>query len=379
MRMISLLMLSLLLSGCEMTPKQARRELVESGYSYARDSFAECIAQADSVGLELFLLAGMDPSATTGGYSMLEHADGDAHMVAGLLRAGADPNGSGGVSTPLIRAVGKSGNAAVRLLLQAGAHADLANGTGRTPLMAAADRGDTTSARLLLAAGAAANARSRLGVSALSLAQREGHVVLAELLRQAGARQTDGPDLEALMDPGSLDQQAPERYQVTFQTSVGSFRIEVIRTWAPHGADRFYNLVGNGFFDEQRFFRVVRDRLVQFGLHGRPEVAGRWYEATIQDDPVTETNAPGTLSFASGGQAHSRTTQLFINLADNTDLDKAGLAPFGRVVEGLETVRQIQARYGELPEQERILSEGNEYLLKDFPELDSIQQARLIP
>ena len=378
MRIASLVLLSLLLSGCEKTPKQARGELADMGYSYGRSEFAECVARADTAALALFLLAGMDPDVTTGGYSMLEHADGNPDMVAPLLLAGANPDGGGGVSTPLIKAVGKGSDRSIRLLLAAGAQLDLPDGTGRTALMVAASRGDTTSARLLLAAGATANIRSRLGATALSLARREGHTTMTQLLQQSGAQdEMAGPNLEALMDPESLVEQAPEVYQVAFETSAGSFRIEVLREWAPRGADRFYNLVQNGFFDDQHFFRVVRDRLVQFGLHGQPDVASRWYRSSIQDDPVTRSNRRGTLSFASGGK-HNRTTQVFINLTDNGDLDQSGLAPFGRVVEGLETVTEIQARYGELPEQERSLSQGNEYLLRSFPELDVIEQARLV-
>ena len=378
MRITSLLLITLLVAGCEKTPKQARGELVDMGYSYGRSDFAACVAKADSAGLALFLLAGMDPNATNGGYAMLEHADGNPDMIARLLQAGANPDGAGDVTTPLIKSVGKGSDRAVRLLLAAGAQPDLADGTGRTALMVAAEHGDTTSARILLAAGAAVNVRSRLGATPMSLALHEGHTAVADLLRQAGANEAGGANLEALMDPERLDAQAPEDFQVAFQTSVGAFRVEVIREWAPLGADRFYNLVANSFFDDQRFFRIVRGRLVQFGLHGQPEVAGRWYQATIQDDPVTETNVTGTLSFASGGE-HSRTTQVFINLSDNADFDQAGLAPFGRIVDGFETVRKIQARYGELPAQEGILSGGNEYLLGDFPELDSIETARLVP
>ncbi|MDA0336062.1 MAG: ankyrin repeat domain-containing protein, partial [bacterium] len=335
MRITGTILLLLLLSACDMSPKQARRELIDRGYRYERGSFADCVARGDTTGLAMFLLAGMDVNVTTGGYSMLEHADGNPDMVARLLQAGADANGSGGVTTPLIRAVGKGSDRAVSLLLAAGAQPDLADGTGRTALMVAAESGDEAAVQLLLAAGAAANARSRLGTTALSLAHSAGHTAVVALLQQAGAVATDGPNLEALMDPKNLNKQAPERFEAAFETSAGPFRVEVVRSQAPQAADRFYNLVANGFFDDQRFFRVVRGRLVQFGLHGQPDVAARWYEATIPDDPVAGTHATGTLCFASGG-ANSRTTQIFINLVDNTDFDGAGLAPFGRVIDGLE-------------------------------------------
>lgn len=373
----TLLLVLLTVANCEMTPKQARREVIDMGYSYGRADFAKCVTKADTTGLRLFLLAGMDPNTTTSGYSMLEHADGDADIIEQLLQAGADANGGGGVSTPLIKAVEGGSERAIQALLQAGAQPDLADGTGRTPLMAAASRGDETSARLLLSAGADASGRSRLGATALSLAQREGHAELVELLRQAGATTSAGPNIEALMDPESLTEQAPDQYRVSFQTSAGDFQVDVNRTWAPIAADRFFNLVSNGFFADQRFFRVVRDRLVQFGLHGQPDISGRWYEAGLKDDPVQESNTLGTLSFASGGQPNSRTTQIFINLSDNADLDNAGLVPFGRIVEGLQTLSGIHDGYGEIPEQERILSEGNEYLQHNFPELDVIKQVRL--
>lgn len=375
--MAIVLALVLLVTACDMTPKQARREIVEMGLRYDKASFAECVAKGDSVCLDLFLLAGMDPNTTTTGYTMLEHADGDAVMVARLLQAGAWPD-SGGVSTPLIVAITNGGEAAVDLLLSAGADAGLADGTGRTALMAASERGDHTLVNLLLTAGANINARSRLGATALSLARGEGHDELAALLRAAGAVEAGGANLEALMDPASLNRQAPERFEVGVQTSAGDFRVEVVRQWAPHGADRFYNLVTNGFFDQQRFFRVVRDRLVQFGLHGQPEVSARWYEASIPDDPASQSNKVGTLVFATGGSPDSRTTQVFINLEDNVDFDSTGLTPFGRVTQGLDVVSNLYAQYGELPQQARILSQGDDYLDRNFPRLDTILQARLI-
>lgn len=383
--MAVLLAIILLATGCEMTPKQARRELIDMGLRYDKASFAECVtpkkkpgteAHADTVCLDLFLLAGMDANTTTAGYTMLEHAEGNPVAVARLLQAGAAPD-SGGVSTPLIVAVTRGQNVTVQLLLAAGASVNLADGTGRTPLMAAAERGDTTLVGLLLRGGADVGARSSLGASALSLARGAGHDGLVALLQQAGAVDSGGPNLEALMDPGSLARQAPARFDVEVQTTAGDLRVQVIRSWAPHAADRFYNLVTNGFFDDQRFFRVVRGRLVQFGLHGQPEISARWYQATIADDPVTESNKAGTLVFADGGSAGSRTTQIFVNLADNPDLDRAGLAPFGRIVGGLDVVSRIHADYGELPDQARILTEGNQYLQRSFPQLDAIVRMRL--
>ncbi len=372
-----LLVLALLLVACDMTPKQARREVVDLGYSYNKTSFAACAAKADSVCLDLFLLGGMDPNTVSAGYTMLEHAAGRPVAVTRLLRAGAAADG-GEVSTPLIQAITAGHSDGVRLLLAAGANAGLADGTGHTPLMAAADKGDSTSARLLLTAGADPNARSRLGATPLALARGQGHAGLVDLLRQAGAVDATRPNLQALMAPATLDARAPDRFEVEFATSAGDFRVEAVRAWAPFGADRFYNLVRHGFFDEQRFFRVVRQRLVQFGLHGQPDVSARWYDATMPDDPAAQANRAGTMVFADGDGPDSRTTQIFINLTDNPDLDQAGMTPFGRIVAGLDVVAGIEAEYGQLPRQERIVKEGNDYLRLQFPRLDTIRQARLV-
>ena len=118
-------------------------------------------------------------------------------------------------------------------------------------------------------------------------------------------------------------------------------------------------------------------RLVQFGLHGVPEIAARWYDATLPDDPVQFGNSRGTLAFASEETAHSRTTQIFVNLSDNDDFDRMGLVPFGRIIQGIGVIDQIHAEYGELPEQNRIIREGNDYLARNFPSLDRIEEARL--
>jgi peptidyl-prolyl cis-trans isomerase A (cyclophilin A) len=193
----------------------------------------------------------------------------------------------------------------------------------------------------------------------------------------------------ALLDPQNpaMNETAPATYKVLFSTSKGDFTIEVTRDWAPRGADRFYNLVKNNFFDETRFFRVIRDPrpfMVQFGISGDPAIAAKWQPANIQDDPVTQSNTRGKISFATAGP-NTRTTQVFINYADNTPLDGYGFAPFGTVIEGMEIVDQLHADYGEGapqgrgPNQGRVQSEGNAYLTKDFPNLDYIKTARLAP
>ena len=182
---------------------------------------------------------------------------------------------------------------------------------------------------------------------------------------------------EKLMHPDSLDEQAPETFQVRFETTQGPFVVEVKRAWAPKGADRFFNLVKNGYYDDLRFFRVVPNFVVQFGIHGDPSVAGVWREARINDDPVKESNKTGYLTFATAGP-NTRTTQLFISLKDNTGLDRQGFAPFGQVVDGMTVVEKITAEYGERPNQGRIQSEGNAYLQREFPKMDYIEKATIL-
>jgi peptidyl-prolyl cis-trans isomerase A (cyclophilin A) len=177
------------------------------------------------------------------------------------------------------------------------------------------------------------------------------------------------------------DKTAPEIFQVKFQTSKGDFIIEAHRDWAPRGADRFFDLVRAGFFDDSRFFRVRAGFIVQFGIAGDPAVATSWKEKTIADDPVRESNTRGLVTYAMTGPG-ARTTQLFINLADNSRLDREGFAPIGRVIEGMEKVDQLYAGYGEEAgggmrggKQERLFAEGNRYLDREFPKLDKILKA----
>jgi peptidyl-prolyl cis-trans isomerase A (cyclophilin A) len=246
--------------------------------------------------------------------------------------------------------------------------------------MAAADRGKEEIVHILLAAGAQVNARSEQGHTALGEARTKGHQSLAALLVAAGAdERLVGMTLKALLEPERLVEQAPARYEVVFETSAGPFAVAVERVLAPRGADRFYNLVKNGYFDAQRFFRVVQGWLVQFGIHGTPEVAAKWYGATIADDPVAGHNKRGALTFADGSGANSRSVQIFINLDNNAKFDRMGLVPFGAVVgDGMQVVDVLNSQYGETPEQERLVKEGNEYLQKHFPALDYIVTARLV-
>ncbi len=183
----------------------------------------------------------------------------------------------------------------------------------------------------------------------------------------------------ATLDPRSpaLQVKAPDTFSARFETSAGAFTVQVTRAWAPGGADRFYNLVKNGFFDGTRFFRVIPGFVVQFGLSGDPAVSARWHTASIPDDPVEQHNLRGTITFATAGP-NTRTTQLFINFANNVKLDGQGFAPFGRVVDGMGVVDRIYSGYGERPDQGVIETQGSAYLATRFPRLDSIAKATIV-
>ena len=185
-----------------------------------------------------------------------------------------------------------------------------------------------------------------------------------------------------LANPAALNEPAPATYNVQFDTSKGAFVVEVHRDWAPNGADRFYNLVKNGFFDSARFFRVISGFMVQFGINGDPKLSAVWREARIKDDPVKKSNARGAITFATAGP-DTRTTQVFINYADNSRLDGQGFAPFGTVTSGMDVVDKLYNGYGEGapsgqgPAQDRIQREGNAYLTSQFSKLDYIKKATI--
>jgi peptidyl-prolyl cis-trans isomerase A (cyclophilin A) len=186
------------------------------------------------------------------------------------------------------------------------------------------------------------------------------------------------PNVEKLMNPAQMNETAPDKFQVKFDTSKGEFIVEVTRAWAPNGADRFYNLVKNGYYDNCRFFRVVERFMAQFGINGDPKLNTVWSSARIQDDKVKQSNARGYITYAMAGP-NTRTTQLFINFADNSFLDSQGFPPFGKVKKGMDVVDSIYNTYGEKPDQGRIQMEGNAYLEKNFPNLDYIKSATLVP
>ena len=189
---------------------------------------------------------------------------------------------------------------------------------------------------------------------------------------------------QSLGNPAALKEQAPAVYKVEFDTSKGPFVVEVHRDWAPNGADRFYNLVKNGFYDNTRFFRVIEGFMAQFGVNGDPKVSAVWRESRIKDDPVKVSNKRTFVTFATAGP-NTRTTQIFISYGDNSNLDSQGFSPFGQVVSGMKVVDSLYSGYGEGapggrgPNQTRVQSEGNAYLASSFPNLDYVKKATIVP
>jgi len=189
----------------------------------------------------------------------------------------------------------------------------------------------------------------------------------------------------ALLNPSdkSWSQPAPAVFKVTLDTTKGLVVIEVHRDWAPIGVDRFYHLIRAKFYDDSRFFRVRANAFVQFGIAGDPSVAGVWRDQKIKDDPVKQTNIRGTIAYAMTGP-DTRTTQLYINLTDNSRLDKDGFAPLGKVIEGMDVLDRIYSDYGEdagggmrAGKQGKIFEGGNAHLDRDFPKLDKLSRATI--
>jgi peptidyl-prolyl cis-trans isomerase A (cyclophilin A) len=187
----------------------------------------------------------------------------------------------------------------------------------------------------------------------------------------------------ALLRSAALNDKAPDTFKVRFTTTRGDFTVTVHRDWSPNGADRFYNLVKHHFFDNASFFRVHPAFIVQFGISAYPAVSAAWSNATIKDDPVKESNKRGTITFATAGP-NTRTTQLFINFGDNSQLDRSGFSPFGQVTEGMNVVEMFYESYGEIPamggsgpEPAEIERNGKSYTDKNFPKLDFIKTATL--
>jgi peptidyl-prolyl cis-trans isomerase A (cyclophilin A) len=175
---------------------------------------------------------------------------------------------------------------------------------------------------------------------------------------------------------------APAQFNVKFDTSKGPFTLEVHRDWAPRGVDHFYELVQDKFFDDARFFRVVRNFVVQFGINKDPKVTSLWGQLNLPDDPVKQSNVRGTITYATAGP-NTRTTQLFLNLANNRMLDSQGFAPFGKVTSGMAVVDSLYSGYGDMPpggsgpDPTKIETQGNDYLARYFGRLDYIKTARV--
>jgi len=194
------------------------------------------------------------------------------------------------------------------------------------------------------------------------------------------------PRAESLQQPSTaeLPPGLPEKFQVKLETTKGDVIIEVNSRWSPNGAQRIYTLVKEGFYDRTKFFRVLDGFMAQIGINGDPAVQSKWRDANIPDDPVVESNKRGFVTFAKSQSPNSRSTQIFINYGDNSQLDRDGFSPFGQVIEGMDVVESLYGEYGEGypngsgPNQSRIQDEGNAYLERDFPKLDAIKTATIV-
>jgi peptidyl-prolyl cis-trans isomerase A (cyclophilin A) len=203
--------------------------------------------------------------------------------------------------------------------------------------------------------------------------------VLFSAVQFAATVDTAAQAAAKLKDPAALTEQAPLMYRARVETSQGVFVIEVHREWAPHAADRLYNLVKDEFYDNARFFRVLSGFMAQFGLNGDPEIQRPWSSAGLPDEPAKQSNLRGAVSFARESSPNSRYTMVFINYKDNSYLDSEGFPPFGQVIAGMDVLDKLYAGYGRtnVPDQRRILSEGNAYLAAEYPRLDFIRRARI--
>lgn len=222
---------------------------------------------------------------------------------------------------------------------------------------------------LLCAAVACCAPQQKDGLSVENETVEDSGVIVAEL----------NP---ALLIPSLAHERAPEEFSVKFETTQGPFFVKVVRAWAPKGVDRFFNLTKIGYFDDIAFYRAIEGFVVQFGISGDPEINQQWANARIKDDVAKASNQRGYVTFAMAGP-DSRTTQLFINLRDNSDLDSQGFAPIGRVLEGMEVIDSLYTGYGEMaprgkgPKPQVFNRRGNAYLRRHFPELDYIESASI--
>lgn len=233
---------------------------------------------------------------------------------------------------------------------------------------------------LALAACAQQSAEPEAAINAAqnTAAQQANNTFTSEKAAKENAQ-----TMNKLLFPTKLNEKAPETFKVKFDTTKGEIIMGVTRSWAPNGADRFYNLVKNGYFTDIAFFRVISGFMAQFGIHGDPQVSAMWREANITDDPVKQSNTRGMVSFATAGP-DTRTTQLFINYGDNSFLDGQGFSPFAKVTKGMEVVDSLYGDYGEGapsgngPNQGQIQMQGNAFLKKYFTKLDYIKSAEIL-
>jgi peptidyl-prolyl cis-trans isomerase A (cyclophilin A) len=194
-----------------------------------------------------------------------------------------------------------------------------------------------------------------------------------------GVAAAGGP---SLLNPASLNATAPATFTAKFVTTKGTFTVKVTRAWSPIGADRFYNLVVNHFYDNQPLFRVIPHRWVQWGINMTPKIARIWQHAYIKDDPpVGQHNAKGLMSFANSSAKNSRTTQIFMNMGTNTSLDNVhGFTPFGKITSGIDVFGKLYAGYGEGPSshQNYLVAYGGHWVHINYPKLDWITSATVV-
>ena len=213
-------------------------------------------------------------------------------------------------------------------------------------------------------------------------------LLLLGLLGMTGLAATQAPDRALLLKPDhpEMNRRAPDECRIVLDTSKGRIVLEMTRAWSPHGADRFYNLVRHGYYDDARFFRVRAGTWAQFGISADPRVATVWRTRTIPDDPRVVSNVRGTVAYAFK-DPNGRTTQMFINLKDNAEThDSEPFVPFARVVQGMEAADALYSEYGEKAgggirggKQDQLFAEGNAFFLREFPKLDYIRRATVVP
>ena len=219
--------------------------------------------------------------------------------------------------------------------------------------------------------------KSSICIWAVSALLLSGFTSVADDKTETKTAATNAPTAD-LTDPSKLTAKAPDTFKAKFETTKGVFTVEVTRSLAPNGADRFYNLVKAGYFKDIAFFRVIPGFMAQFGMHSDPKLTAIWNHANIADDPVKGSNTRGTITFAQTRMPNSRSAQFFINFGDNSQLDGQRFAPFGKVIEGMDVVDKINPEYRENPNQGAIEAEGNAYLKKNFPNLDYIKSATIL-